>query len=142
MNKAKSGDTVRVHYKGTLDDGSVFDSSEGQDPIEFTLGSGQIIPGFEDAVLGMEPGQNKKTRIPSAEAYGEHLEERMFDVNRSQLPQGMNAEVGQWLHGSLEGGESVSLMVADVKGSTVTLDANHPLAGKDLNFDITLVDIV
>lgn len=141
MATAKRGDTVKVHYTGTLEDGSVFDSSDGQPPIEFVLGSGQIIEGFEDAVVGMKPGETRTTTIPSEKAYGERLSERMITVDRAQLPSGMRAEVGQWLHGSLPNGESLSLRIAKVSDATVTLDANHPLAGRTLSFTITLVDI-
>jgi len=142
MAKAKNGDTVKVHYTGTLDDGTVFDSSEGEDPIELTLGSPEIISGFQQTVVGMQPGESRTARIAAGDAYGDHQPERMFQVERDKLPPGMKAEVGQWLHGSLSNGDSISMRVAEVNDGMVLLDANHPLAGHDLNFNITLVAIV
>lgn len=141
MSKAKNGDTVKVHYRGTLEDGTVFDSSEGRDPLEFDLGSGQLIPGFEAAVDGMSMGETCKININSSEAYGPHREEMVMEVPRSQLPAQMQPEIGMQLQAG-QGEEQVVVKVTAVEEETVTLDANHPLAGKDLNFEITLVEIV
>ncbi|RMH00539.1 MAG: peptidylprolyl isomerase [Deltaproteobacteria bacterium] len=139
MSKATQGNTVRVHYKGTLDDGTVFDSSEGIDPIEFTLGEGIVIPGFEQAVLGMSPGESKTIKIPSAEAYGEHRSDLVVKVPRAALPEGV--EVGMRLEAG-EPGNSFEVVVTEIAADSATLDANHPLAGQDLTFDLTLVEIV
>ena len=141
MSKAKNGDTVKVHYKGTLKDGTVFDSSEGRDPLEFDLGSGQLIPGFESAVDGMAAGETCNININAEEAYGPRREEMVMDVPRSQLPPEMQPEIGMQLQAG-QGEEQLVVQITDVQDDTVTLDANHPLAGKDLNFEITLVEIV
>ena len=140
MSSAKSGDTVRVHYTGKLADGSVFDSSEGRDPLEFTVGSGQVIPGFDAAVAGMSPGDERSVTIPAADAYGDRKDDLMIVVERSQLPQDIEASVGQQLQLSQEGRAFV-VTVADVTDESITLDANHPLAGEDLTFDLHLVGI-
>lgn len=140
MSSAKSGDTVRVHYTGKLGDGSVFDSSEGRDPLEFTVGSGQVIPGFDAAVSGMSPGDERSVTIPAADAYGERKEDLMIVVERSQIPQEIDPSVGQQLQLSQEGRAFV-VTVADVTAENITLDANHPLAGEDLTFDLQLVAI-
>ena len=142
MGKATSGDTVRVHYTGTLADGETFDSSKGRDPLELTLGASQVIPGFEKAILGMEEGETRSTTIPAAEAYGEPQEEMRFDVDRSQLPDGLEPEVGQQLAVRQRDGQAAPVRIADVGEETVTLDANHPLAGHDLTFELELVEIV
>ena len=139
MSRATQGNTVRVHYKGTLDDGTVFDSSEGIDPIEFTLGAGIVIPGFEQAVLGMAPGESKTIKIPSSEAYGEHRPDLVVEVPRAALPEGVT--VGTMLEAG-EPGASFEVVVTEIGEDSATLDANHPLAGKDLTFDLTLVEIV
>ncbi len=141
MAEAKAGDTVKVHYKGTLDDGSVFDSSEGGEPIEFTIGQNRVIPGFEKAVEGMSEGDTKSATIPAAEAYGEHEADRMAEVPRSELPDDLEPQVGQRLQVKDQGGESFVVTIADVGEEQVTLDANHPLAGQDLTFEIQLVEI-
>jgi peptidylprolyl isomerase len=141
MAEAKNGDTVRIHYTGTLNDGSVFDSSEGTEPLEFTLGSGQVIPGFEQAVEGMEPGQKKEVTIPSDEAYGAHNEEWVLVVERENFPEHIEPEPGQQLELS-QNGQSFVVTVTEVSDDSVTLDANHPLAGKDLTFELELVEIV
>lgn len=140
MAQAKSGDTVRVHYTGTLEDGSVFDSSQGGDPLEFTLGGGQVIAGFEDAVTGMEPGESKRVTIPAAEAYGPRRDELMIEVGRQELPADMAPEVGQRLQ-MVQGEQAVVVTIREVGEESVTLDANHPLAGEDLTFDLELVRI-
>lgn len=138
--QAKSGDTVRVHYTGRFDDGEVFDSSQGRDPLEFTLGGGQVIPGFDQAVAGMEPGDEKTVTIPATEAYGERRDELMLTVGRDQFPEGIDPTPGQQLQ--MTQGERVAVVtVAEVADESVTLDANHPLAGRDLTFDLSLVGI-
>lgn len=141
MAEAKNGDTVRIHYTGTLNDGSVFDSSEGDEPLEFTLGSGQVIPGFEQAVEGMQPGDKKEVRIPSDDAYGAHNDEWVLVVDRENFPEHIEPEVGQQLELS-QSGQSFTVTVTDVSENSVTLDANHPLAGQDLTFALELVEIV
>lgn len=142
MVQAKDGDTVKVHYTGKLEDGTVFDSSEERAPLEFTIGSGQIIPGFEQAVIGMEPGEAKTATIPPEEAYGPHREDMTLTVDRGQFPEDINPEPGQQLQIQQPDGRAAVVTVSDVSASTVTLDANHPLAGQPLTFDIRLVDIV
>lgn len=141
MPQAKSGDTVRVHYKGNLEDGTVFDSSEGRDPLEFTIGGGQIIPGFDQAVVGMSPGDTKTEHIPCDQAYGPRRAEMMVEVERSMVPDGMEIEVGQHLELQGSDGSLVPVCVAEISETKVKLDGNHPLAGKDLIFAIELVDI-
>ena len=140
MAQASTGDTVRVHYTGTLSDGSVFDSSRGRDPLEFTLGEGRVIAGFDDAVSGMEPGEERQVIIPAAEAYGEHRSELVFPVPRSQFPEGMEPEAGLEVQ-ITQGDQRAVARITEVADETVTLDANHPLAGKELTFDLQLVEI-
>lgn len=141
MTAAKSGDTVRIHYTGTLSDGSVFDSSEGRDPLEFTLGSGQVIPGFDNGVTGMTVGEKKTIEIPSDEAYGPVHEEARQDVPRAQIPAEIPLEVGIQLQMQSPTGQVVPVTVVAITEESVTLDANHPLAGKDLTFALELVSI-
>jgi len=139
--QAKRGDTVHVHYKGTLDDGTQFDSSEDSEPIVFTIGAGQVIPGFEQAVEGMSQGDRKTERIEAGEAYGEHRDELVFTVSRDQMPPGTDVEVGDMLRVGFPDGSNAAVQVAAVDENTVTLDANHPLAGKNLTFELELVSI-
>lgn len=138
---ANSGDTVRVHYRGTLSDGSEFDSSEGRDPLEFEVGSGQVIPGFDSAVRDLDPGASATVTIPASEAYGERAEEAMqtfpLDFFGGQVP-----EVGWAVELEDQNGQRVPATVAEVTSDSVVLDFNHPLAGSDLTFEITLVEIV
>ncbi len=141
MAEAKKGDTVRVHYTGTLSDGSVFDSSEGRQPIEFQVGAGEVIPGFESAVEGMQEGEERRITIPAVDAYGARSEERMVTVERSRLPSDMEPTVGQPLEMN-QAGQTFRVTIAEVTDETVVLDANHPLAGHDLTFDLRLVQIV
>jgi len=141
MSKAKNNDKVKVHYTGTLEDGTVFDSSREREPLEFTVGGGEMIKGFDAAVVGMTVGESKKFTIPADDAYGQHREEMVFQVNRSQLPEGMEPEIGQQLQTQAEGGHPVILEIVEIDTETVTLDGNHPLAGKDLNFDIEVMEI-
>lgn len=141
MTQAKSGDTVRIHYTGTLADGSVFDSSEGRDPLEFQLGSGQVIPGFDTGVTGMEVGEKKTIHIPCADAYGEVNPQAMQAVPRADIPDHIPLDLGTQLQMQAPNGQVVMVTVAEVTDETVTLDANHPLAGKDLTFALELVEI-
>lgn len=142
MPKAKNGDKVKVHYKGTLQDGTVFDTSEGRDPLEFTLGDGMVIPGFENAVVGLDAGETTTENIPSDEAYGPHRDEMVVSVPREHLPKDMNPEVGAQLHLQQPDGMVIPVLVKEIALESVTLDANHPLAGEDLTFEITLVEVV
>lgn len=142
MSQAKQGDTVKVHYTGKLDDGTVFDSSTSGDPLQFTIGEGMIIPGFEQAVLGMAPGDSKTELIPTDQAYGPHQEEMVVVIDRQQMPAEIQPEIGQQLQIQQPTGQVIPVVITDVSGSAVTLDANHPLAGEDLTFDIELVEIV
>ncbi|MBW4471995.1 MAG: peptidylprolyl isomerase [Stenomitos rutilans HA7619-LM2] len=142
MAQAKSGDTVKVHYTGKLDDGTVFDSSANREPLEFTLGSGSIIPGFERAVLGMGLGESKTEIIPTDDAYGPHMDEMVVVVDRQQMPPEIEPQVGQQLQLQQQDGQVLPVVITDVSGASVTLDANHPLAGEELTFDIELVEIV
>ncbi|HYO14113.1 MAG TPA: peptidylprolyl isomerase [Thermoanaerobaculia bacterium] len=141
MAEAKNGDTVRIHYTGTLEDGTVFDSSEGQEPLEFTLGSGEVIPGFEQAVQGMQPGEKKEVTVAADDAYGSHRSDWVLEVGREDFPPNIQPEVGQQLQLS-QGGQSFVVTVTGVSDASVTLDANHPLAGKDLTFELKLVEII
>lgn len=141
MAQAKPGDTVSVHYTGKLDDGTVFDSSEGGSPLEFAIGSGNVIPGFEQAVVGMSPGDSKTTTIPSDDAYGPYYEERVLVVERQQIPPDLPVDIGSQLQIQQQGGMVIPVVITDVTEAEVTLDANHPLAGEDLTFEIRLVSI-
>lgn len=142
MAPAKSGDTVRIHYTGKLDDGHVFDSSVARnEPFEFQLGSGNVIPGFDKAVTGMEAGEKKTFTIPVADAYGERNEEMVLEFPKTELPGEVNPEPGMVLEAQGQNGEQYRLTVTAVAEETVTLDGNHPLAGKDLTFDIELLEI-
>jgi len=141
MAQAKSGDKVQVHYTGRLTDGTVFDSSEGRPPLEFTVGEGQVIPGFENAVIAMEVGDKKTVEIPVDQAYGPSQDELVMPVPRDQFPPDITPEVGQQLQMGHPSGQTLVVTVTDVKEDIVTLDANPPLAGEDLTFDIELVAI-
>jgi peptidylprolyl isomerase len=141
MVQAKSGDTVKIHYTGRLEDGTVFDSSAKREPLEFIISGGQVIPGFEQAVLGMTPGESKTEKIPMDQAYGPHREEMVLEVSREQIPPDINPEVGQQLQIQQANGQSVPVFVTEVTDNQITLDANHPLAGEDLTFEIELVEI-
>lgn len=141
MPQAKKGDTVRVHYHGKLTDGSTFDSSEGREPLEFKVGNGQVIKGFDDAVTDMEVGAKKTVTIPVAEAYGPRTEEMMMEYPLTDFPDDIKPEAGMQLHMSDDKGNVFPVMVVDVKDESVVLDANHPLAGQDLVFEIELVAI-
>lgn len=141
MSVVKNGDTVKVHYHGTLDDGTVFDSSHERDPLNFTLGQGEIIPGFENAVQGMSQGDSKNVSIPPDEAYGQRQEDNMLQVNQSDIPEEINPEKGMVLQVKTQDGQSRNVTVAEITDETVTLDGNHPLAGENLNFEINLVEV-
>jgi peptidylprolyl isomerase len=142
MAKAKNGDTVRVHYKGTLGDGQVFDSSFEGDPLEFKLGEQRVINGFEKAVEGMEEGETRNVTIPSQDAYGEYRNDLSIIVDRERIPQDIKPEVGMVLQVPTQQGVPVNVTVTEVSDESVTLDGNHPLAGKDLSFEIRLEEIV
>ncbi|MFC2042316.1 FKBP-type peptidyl-prolyl cis-trans isomerase [Chloroflexota bacterium] len=138
---AKKGDTVTVHYTGMLDDGTVFDSSLEREPLEFTIGSGKVVPGFEEAIIGMQVGDKKTVTIPAEEAYGPHRDDRILLISREKLPEGLNPVVGQRLQLRLMDGRTVLVLVTEVREEEIVVDANHPLAGKDLTFEIELVDV-
>jgi len=170
MAQAKTGDKVTVHYTGTLEDGSVFDSSEGSveqqhdhecccssnksdgggcgseregtEPLEFVIGAGQLIPKFEAAVIGLEPGESVTVSIPADEAYGQRAEEMVAVLERSEIPADINPEPGHQMEVILEDGSPLPVLVTEVTETTITLDGNHPLAGRDLTFAIRLVDIM
>ncbi len=141
MATAKSGDTVHVHYTGSLSDGTVFDSSRERDPLSFTVGAGQVIPGFNNAVEGMNVGDTAKVEIPAAEAYGDYRDDFVINVKPSDIPADITPEVGMELQLHQQDGGAVPVKVTAVTEESVTMDANHPLAGKDLTFEIELVEI-
>jgi len=138
---AKKGDRVHIHYTGSLDNGDVFDSSQGRAPLEFVLGSNQVIPGFEKAVTGMETGEKKKINIPCEEAYGPHDASMVAKIPLSQFPSNITPQVGQQLEMQTQTGEKIQVMVTSVDEENAMLDANHPLAGQSLNFELELVSI-
>ncbi|MFA5629615.1 MAG: peptidylprolyl isomerase [Dehalococcoidales bacterium] len=137
---ANNGSVVRVHYTGRLDDGSVFDSSLNRSPLEFKLGSGQVIPGFDEAVLSMSVGETKTVTIPAEQAYGPRHEELILVVEKEKLPAELNPQVGDKLQMRQPDGAPVTVVVTEITEDAVTLDANHDLAGKDLTFELTLVE--
>ncbi|MDA3844149.1 MAG: peptidylprolyl isomerase [Candidatus Kapabacteria bacterium] len=141
MAKAKKDDTVKVHYTGKLTDGNTFDTSEGRDPLSFKLGSNQVIPGFENGIIGMEVGEKKTINIPIAEAYGEYRKELLLKVDLKQLPEGVEPKVGDTLEMTNENGDIIPVRVADITETDIVLDANHPLSGQELVFDLELVSI-
>lgn len=142
MAQAKKGDTVKVHYTVKSEDGTVFGTTADGQPLEFTIGERYVIPLFEQAVVGMSPGQSKKAKVPAEKAFGPHREELVIRVDRTQLPGDLRPEIGQQLEFPAEGDETVVFTVTSVSESTVTLDANHLLAGRNLTFDIHLVEVV
>lgn len=139
---AAAGSKVKVHYTGTFDDGEVFDSSREREPMEFEVGAQQVIPGFDEALVGMTVGESKQVRIPEEEAYGSYNPEMVMEVAPDQFEDGMKVEIGQQFQVEMGEGNEVVLMVKEVHDDKVILDANHPMAGKTLNFDIELVEIV
>jgi len=142
MQQAKAGDTVRVHYTGSLADGSVFDTSVGGDPLQFTVGSGMVIPGFDEAVVGMEAGGRKRAEVPPGEAYGMVNEDMVFKVERSKIPAHIKPEIGMVLHVGASQEEATTVTVTAMDEEGVTLDGNHALAGKTLIFDLELLQIL
>ncbi|MBN2401863.1 MAG: peptidylprolyl isomerase [Spirochaetes bacterium] len=142
MKKVENGNTVKVHYTGKYDDGTVFDSSKERDPLEFTIGSGQVIPGFDNALVGMGVNEKKSVKIPVDEAYGERRKELIFNIPKTELPDGLIPKLGQQLQMKNPKGHSIIVTVSDIKDTAIEIDGNHPLAGQDLNFDIELVEIV
>jgi len=141
MSQVKENDTVKIHYTGKLQDGQVFDSSLERDPIEFTIGGGQIIPGLEKGLIDMKVNDKKTIEIPQAEAYGDVQKELFQEVPKEQLPQEITPEVGMGLVAKNPDGSERQLRVAEVKDDSIVIDANHPLAGKDLIFDVEVVEI-
>jgi FKBP-type peptidyl-prolyl cis-trans isomerase 2 len=142
MTQVKSGDKVKVHYHGKLTNGETFDSSEGRAPLEFEVGSGMVIKGFDDGVTGMSVGEKKTINIPADEAYGPRNTDMVIEMPKDRFPPDMELEIGMPLMMSDGSGQNFQVVVAEIKPESVTLDANHPLAGKDLIFDLELVEIV
>lgn len=143
MNKVKKGDTIKVHYTGSLSDGNVFDTSAGNEPLEFTVGDQMVIFGFDNGVLDMQIGEQKRLEIPALEAYGEYNKDYLFEVPKEHFPEDMqDLTIGMQLQMVTEEGMQVPVEVVELKENIVVLDANHPLAGKDLIFDIELIEIV
>lgn len=140
--KVQDNHTIRVHYKGTLTDGTLFDSSEGREPLEFTVGAGQVIRGFDDAVKDMQVGESKSFLIVCDDAYGQRDERLIQQVERNMLPEELKPEVGMMLASTLPNGEQIPVKVSEVHDAHIMIDANHPLAGQDLNFEIELVEIL
>jgi peptidylprolyl isomerase len=134
------GDQVRVNYIGRFADGSIFDSSEGHDPLEFTVGAGQVIVGFDQAVIGLKPGESRKVVVPPEEGYGEHLPEMVAEIERHLIPDHDKLALGSMLEVSLENGQSLEVQVVELSDDSVVLDGNHPLAGKELHFEIALLE--
>ncbi|MDG3581957.1 MULTISPECIES: FKBP-type peptidyl-prolyl cis-trans isomerase [Galbibacter] len=141
MSQVKENDTVKVHYTGKLEDGQVFDSSLEREPLEFTLGQGQLIPGFENGILNMSVNEKKTINIPSAEAYGDIREELFQEIPKAELPENIEPKKGMGLVSRTPDGREIQLVVADVKDASIVVDANHPLAGKDLTFEIEVLEI-
>jgi FKBP-type peptidyl-prolyl cis-trans isomerase 2 len=141
MSKAKTNDKVKVHYTGKLTSGEVFDSSINREPLQFVLGSGQMIPGFDHAVNGMELNEKKTVTIPSDQAYGPTNDQLIQEIPKTQLPEELKPEIGQTLVATGPEGQQTQVLVTDVTDSAIMIDANHPLAGKDLVFEIELVEI-
>ncbi|EIJ40278.1 FKBP-type peptidyl-prolyl cis-trans isomerase [Galbibacter orientalis] len=141
MSQVKENDTVKVHYTGKLVDGQVFDSSLEREPLEFKLGEGQLIPGFENGILNMAVNEKKTINIPSSEAYGEVRQELLQEIPKNELPEDIKPEVGMGLVSRTPEGREIQLVVADVKDESIVVDANHPLAGKDLIFEIEVLEI-
>ncbi|MEO5357316.1 MAG: peptidylprolyl isomerase [Nitrospirae bacterium YQR-1] len=142
MAQAKIGDKVRVHYKGYLSDGSVFDSSLEREPLEFTMGEGMLIAGFENGVLGMSEGDTKTVKISPEDGYGPYRDDMVLVVEKTQVPPAITPYPGMVLQVRSNDGSAANVTVAEISGNSITLDGNHPLAGKELNFDITLIKVI
>ncbi|MBI5025265.1 MAG: peptidylprolyl isomerase [Nitrospirae bacterium] len=142
MTQAKHGDTVKIHYTGKLEDGTVFDTSIGREPLQFKIGENQVIQGFEKGIIGMNPNESKTITIPSDEAYGPYRKEMVLDIPVNQFPPSIQPEIGQQLELRQPNGQAIIVAVIQASESHVTLDANHPLAGKNLIFDIQLIEII
>lgn len=141
MTQAKNGDTVKVNYTGRLSDGTVFDSTDNREPLQFKLGEDRLITGFEEAVMGMTPGESKTVELPPEEAYGPRRDEMVVEIDRGNIPAEMDPKVGQRLQLQRRDGQPVEATVTQVTTSNVTVDANHPLAGCRLTFEIELVEV-
>ncbi len=135
------GQKVKIHYTGTLDDGNPFDSSVGRDPLEFEMGAGAVIPGFETGVKDMDVGEKKSIHIPAAKAYGEKREDMVMEFERAELPEGLEPEIGMGLQMQGPQGQPIPVQITAVAEATITIDANHPLAGQNLNFELELVEV-
>ncbi|MBP1851501.1 FKBP-type peptidyl-prolyl cis-trans isomerase [Rhizobium halophytocola] len=142
MTQAKTGDTVRIHYIGTLKDGSQFDSSVGRDPLQFQLGAGQIIPGLDREIDGMNLGDKQRVEVPAGEAYGPHDPQKVQQVPRNVIPENIELQPGMQLQAQTQNGVPLTVVVTEIQPESVTLDGNHPLAGQDLVFDVELIEIV
>ena len=142
MAQVKHGDTMKIHYTGKLEDGTIFDTSAKRDPLQFIIGAGQVVSGFEQAIVGMNPSESKTVKVPADKAYGPHREEMVLVVDRNKIPKNLKLELGQELQIPQEDGQKTIVAVTNISESSVTLDANHPLAGKDLTFDIQLIEIL
>ena len=141
MQQAKKGDKVKIHYHGKLIDGNTFDSSAGREPLEFEIGSGQVIAGFDDGVTGMTIGEKKTINIPAERAYGEKQEQMIMEFPITQFPEDMVPEVGMQIEMNNGAGQNFPVVIVEIKDEIVVLDANHPLAGKELIFDLELIEI-
>ncbi|MDX2471200.1 MAG: peptidylprolyl isomerase [SAR324 cluster bacterium] len=141
MTTAQSGNTVKIHYHGTFENGEVFDSSRDSEPLEFTLGAGMVIPGFDSAIVGMKQGDVKDVSIPSDQAYGEKADDLVIVLTKDKYPEDLVPELGMSLHVTLPDGQPFPFLIVDVQESEMTLDGNHPLAGKTLNFNLELIEI-
>jgi peptidylprolyl isomerase len=141
MSQAKDGDSVRVHFTGKTDDGNVFASSYGQEPLEFRIGEGQMLPGIEKAITGMNVGEQKITYLSPEDGYGPHMQELILEVEKKEFPKGFNPEVGMMLQVPQPDGLTAILTILAVEEKLVKLDANHPLAGKNLTFELELLEI-
>ena len=142
MERVKEGDAIRIYYTGKLEDGTVFDSTEDGNPLEFTVGEGEVIQGLEEGVIGMAPGESKSIRIPMEKGYGLREEERVFEMGREKIPGGMDLEIGRQLQMFRADGLPVMVTVTGKSETSYTMDCNHPLAGKTLIFDTTLLEIL
>ncbi len=142
MTQAKEDDTVRVHYTVKLDKDTIVGSAKSQEPLQFTLGKGKVLPGFEQAVVGMNSGESKTILVTADQAFGPHLDEMVVVVDRGRLPEGLNPKEGDRIQLQTRSGETMTVSVTDVSESTITIDGNHPLAGKDLIFDIEFIEVV